>query len=157
MTKRKPPELKLKTGVPLTYTDELGQEICETISRTSLGLKHLCEKNEHWPIPNTIYRWRDIVPGFREMYAQAKMKQADFLAEEIVDIADNARNDFMETVSEEEGVGYRLNGEHVNRSRLRIDTRKWIASKLLPRVYGDKIQTETRITISHEDALKELE
>lgn len=157
MTKRKPPELKLKQGVPSTYTAEMGKEICDTIAKTSLGLKKLTALNTHWPNQNTIHEWRTIVPGFGDLYAEAKRRQADFLAEEIVDIADNATNDFMETVSEEEGIGYRLNGEHVNRSRLRIDTRKWIAAKLLPKVYGDKIQNETKITISHEDALKELE
>lgn len=47
--------------------------------------------------------------------------------------------------------------EHINRSRLRIDTRKWIAAKLAPKIYGDKMVSESRVTISHEDALKELE
>jgi len=62
------------------------------------------------------------------------------VADEILDIADDAANDWMQR-SENKGGGYEINGEHVTRSRLRIDSRKWIASKLKPKKYGDKIES----------------
>lgn len=79
-------------------------------------------------------------PGFQERYAQAKAECADALVEEIIDIADDGTNDWME-VHDKDGacVGYKLNGEHVQRSKLRVDSRKWIASKLKPKKYGDSV------------------
>ena len=67
--------------------------------------------------------------------------RAHYFADEIIEIADDARNDWM-AHNDPENPGYRLNGEAVNRSRLRIDTRKWWASKMLPRVYGDRYTVE---------------
>ncbi len=60
------------------------------------------------------------------------------MAEEIVEIADDGRNDWMEVMSKDgESIGWRLNGEAVQRSRLRVDARKWLMSKLLPKKYGE--------------------
>jgi len=73
-----------------------------------------------------------------EHYAQAREIQADRLAEEILEIADDARNDYMEKVGRDGRRKVEFNSENVNRSRLRIDTRKWLAGKLRPKVYGDK-------------------
>ena len=65
-------------------------------------------------------------------------------AEEILEIADDARNDYMEKLDDSGNLlGYTLNGEHVQRSRLRIDTRKWLMSKQNPKVYGDKLDMTT--------------
>lgn len=75
--------------------------------------------------------------AFREQYARAREAQADTLADEILDIADDATNDFMMT---EQGLKY--DGDSVQRSRLRVDSRKWLAGKLRPKKYGDKIETE---------------
>ena len=79
---------------------------------------------------------------FRHQYENAKAEAADFLAEEMVEIADNGTNDYMDSLGDDAGLAYRYNGEHVQRSRLRIDARKWIASKLKPKKYGDKIAQE---------------
>ena len=58
-------------------------------------------------------------------------------ADEKVEIADNASNDWMER-EDSDNPGFTLNGEHIQRSRLRIDTRKWLLSKLVPKKFGDK-------------------
>jgi hypothetical protein len=73
-------------------------------------------------------------PDFRDQYARAKNESADVLVEQMIDIADDGTNDFIET---EDGV--KFNHEHVQRSRLRVDTRKWIASKLKPKKYGERL------------------
>lgn len=127
-------------GRPLEYNQEIGDLICERIATHSLGLKRLCKKYEDMPAETTVQRWRYRVSGFRLQYAQAKMLQADLLAEECLDISDDSRQDIRVT---EDGKTM-IDGEFVARSRLRVDTRKWLASKLLPRQYGDKSLLEQK-------------
>lgn len=94
------------------------------------------------PSRAAVHKWlKEDRGGFMDKYARAREDQADVLAEEILDIADDARNDWMER-NGEDSVGWALNGEHVQRSRLRIDARKWYAGKLRPKVYGDKVDHE---------------
>jgi hypothetical protein len=56
----------------------------------------------------------------------------------LLEISDDGRNDWMQRRGNDERGGWELNGEHIQRSRVRIDTRKWLLSKMLPKVYGDK-------------------
>jgi hypothetical protein len=96
------------------------------------------------PDKSTVFRWLAVNEPFRDQYARAREAQADYYAEEIIDISDDGSNDWMERRSEAEkgagvNTGWVLNGEHVQRSKLRVDARKWIASKLKPKVYGDKL------------------
>lgn len=65
------------------------------------------------------------------------------MADELLDIADDGSNDWMEREGGADGqAGYAVNGEVLARSRLRVDTRKWIVCKMLPKVYGDKHRHE---------------
>jgi len=59
------------------------------------------------------------------------------MADELFEIADDGSNDWM-IKNEPENPGYAINGEHVSRSRLRLDTRKWALAKALPKIFGDK-------------------
>lgn len=93
------------------------------------------------PAAANVFLWIQRHPEFREQYATAKAEAADAFAEEMLDIADEASNDWMKS-NDPENPGYKLNGEHINRSRLRVDTRKWIASKLKPKKYGDRQEIE---------------
>jgi hypothetical protein len=90
---------------------------------------------------STVFNWLHSFPEFLEQYTRAKEESADALVDEMLDIADDAANDWME-VHDKDNPGYRLNGEAINRSRLRVDTRKWIAAKLKPKKYGERVQTE---------------
>ena len=74
-------------------------------------------------------------PAFSEQYARAREAQADKLAEEALQIADDGRSD---TYLDAEG-NERTDNEVIQRSRLRVDTRKWLASKMAPKKYGDKV------------------
>lgn len=123
-------------GRPTTYNDEIAALICERVATHSCGLQRLCNMYDDMPDKTTIYLWRYKHEEFSHQYAEAKLRQADLLAEEMMDIADDGTNDWMETFGEDTGIGWKLNGEHVQRSRLRIDTRKWLAAKLLPKQYG---------------------
>jgi hypothetical protein len=90
------------------------------------------------PAVETFYRWMRTHPEFKEQYAGAKEDQADALAEEIIDISDDGTNDWMERENKDgQLIGWEANGEHIQRSRLRVDSRKWLASKMKPRMFGD--------------------
>jgi len=89
---------------------------------------------------STVFKWLADNKEFSEQYARAKQVQADYYADEIIDIADDGTNDWME-VRDKEGenvIGWRENGESIRRSVLRVDARKWVAAKLLPKKYGEK-------------------
>lgn len=137
---KKKPEEKKQAGRPTLYTEELAALICERVATSTFGLARLCAIHDDLPDKTTVNLWRYKYPEFSTQYAQAKLKQADLLAEEMLDIADDGTNDWMESFGEDGEIGYRLNGEHVQRSRLRIDTRKFLAAKLLPKQYGDKVE-----------------
>ena len=134
--KRKGPPKPM--GRPSKYTPELAAKVCAAIS-SGKTMRNLCSTTD-MPAASTVYLWLDAHPDFSEQYARARLEAADALVEEILEISDDGTNDWME-VHDREGdcVGYRVNGEHVQRSRLRVDSRKWIASKLNPKKYGDKV------------------
>lgn len=152
------PKKKHPGGRPTIYTKELAELICFRTATTSFGIKKLCATYDDLPNADTIYDWRHKYPEFSVQYAQAKLKQAEFMAEEIIGIADDATNDWMDTLSDEEkGIGWKLNGEHYARSRLRIDTRKWLASKLLPKTYGNHAEEAEKKSMSLiEQALEKI-
>ncbi len=144
-TPKKKPEDKKQTGRPTIYSQELADLICQYVATSTFGLERLCALHEEIPVKSTINLWRYKYPEFSTQYAQAKLKQADLLAEEILDIADDGTNDWMTSFGEDGDTVYKLNGEHVQRSRLRIDTRKFLASKLLPKQYGQQAEEEKAV------------
>lgn len=115
------------------------------------SLRDICGKSG-MPDKSTVFRWLAINEKFRDQYARAREIQQEHHAEELLDIADDGRNDWMAS-NDEENLGYKLNGEHIQRSRLRVDARKWLMSKLAPKRYGDKTQITGEdgqpIAISH--------
>lgn len=117
------------------YTDALGDEICEEVAFTEKGLEKLCEQFDHWPSARTIHRWIESNEAFRQKYARARERQADYLAQQIIEIADDGRRDYTVDEDGHEAVDH----DHIARSRLRVDARKWAASKLAPKKYGDKL------------------
>jgi len=136
-------------GRPSMYTSSLGKEICDTIATSSQSLQTLCEKHSHWPSYNAIYEWlRDNREGFGELYARAKEDQADHLAESILRIIDKPETFYDENGNERNDVAM---------MRLKVDSLKWHAMKLKPKKYGDRQQIETKVTLSHEDSLNELD
>lgn len=128
-----------KTGRPSKYTKEIGEKICELLSTTSQSLKTIC-KSSKMPSTVTIYAWLDMDEhkDFLNMYTRAREEQGHLLAEEIIEIADN---DSEDEIKDSEGR-VRFNTEFAARSKIKIDARKWLASKLAPKKFGDKIQTE---------------
>lgn len=123
---------KNAVGRPSDYTQELADLVCERIATHSVGLQKLCDLYDDMPEKSTIRRWCLKYPQFRTQYAQAKAFQVETLIEEIIDIADDVSQD-MDINEKGKEI---CNTEFIARSRLRIDTRKWLASKLAPKIYG---------------------
>lgn len=95
------------------------------------------------PAKSTVLNWALYDTGFRNQYVRARAMQAETFADELNELADDGRNDWMERVNDEgEVVGWVVNGEHIRRSKLRLDTRKWIAERILARKYGRKHQND---------------
>lgn len=122
-------------GRPTAYTPELGDLICEGVSRKK-ALAKLCDSNDSLPTPKTVYNWLRSHEEFLQNYTRAKEDQADYLVEECLDIADDVEIDPAN-------------------KRIMVDTRKWIASKYRHKKYGDKMHQEIEIksmdTVTDED------
>lgn len=125
------------SGRPSGYTSAIADKICEELA-SNRSLVKICEPAD-MPSLNTIYRWLRENKEFRDSYARAREDQADTLFNEILDISDDGRNDWMARHGNDD-VGWRENGEQIQRSKLRVDARKWAASKLLPKKYGDRVE-----------------
>lgn len=121
-------------GRPSDYTKELAIEICSWLI-DGKSIASYC-RQPNTPSVQTIYTWLSTHKDFLELYTRAREDQADTLADEIIDIADDGRND--KTVDEEGRV--RTDQDVIARSRLRVEARKWVASKLKPKKYGDKME-----------------
>lgn len=123
-------------GRPSDFTQELADRICAELA-DGKSLRTVCAPEE-MPDKSTVFRWLRRHESFCDQYTRAKAESADALTDEMLDIADDATNDWMERF-EDEKPGWIANGEHIQRSRLRIETRKWIAAKLKPKKYGDRV------------------
>lgn len=132
-------EVKPKLGRPSDFNDAICSEICDRLCAGE-SLRTIC-RDDHMPACSTVFVWLAKRPAFAEQYAHARDVQADAIFEEILDIADNATNDWMVRHGDDD-AGWQANGEHIQRSKLRVDARKWMAGKLAPKKYGDKTALE---------------
>ncbi len=125
-----------KPGRPTRYTEAIAVKICRRLAEGE-SLRKIC-KNTSMPAISTVMGW--LFDGkhaeFSEQYAHARDLQADKLFDEALEIADATSDDWITTEDDKKILDH----EHVQRSRLRVDTRKWAAGKLAPKRYGDKLQ-----------------
>ena len=126
----------MPAGRPTTYNHEIADEICERIVQGE-SLRSIV-KDDHMPVISTVFRWMIHNDEFSKQYMRAKEEQAEMLADEIVAISDEEHV----TVKEHDGgmTEVVFDSTAVARNRLRIDARKWVASKLKPKKYGDKLE-----------------
>lgn len=124
-------------GRPTTYTQELADKICEGIT-LGYSVRTVCKPDE-MPAISTFYRWLREHDEFQKQYARATEERTEAMAEDILDIADDGTNDWT-TKTNKDGSEYDVvNSDVIQRSRLRVDTRKWLMAKMKPKKYGDKI------------------
>ncbi len=108
----------MPAGRPSKYTQELADELCERLSEGK-SLRTVCEADD-MPSKATVFSWLRTKPEFLDQYDRSKAEAADSLVDEILEISDDTS---LET----------------QRARLQVDARKWVASKLKPKKYGDKM------------------
>lgn len=126
-------------GRPTLYTTDLALEICRRLAGGE-SLRAICRGDE-MPHESTVRAWAiDDHDGFYTQYARARELQMEAWADEIVEISDDGTNDWIARQFGQGKIEEVVNHEYINRSRLRVDTRKWLLSKLKPGTYGDKIQ-----------------
>lgn len=138
MTDTKTEDGAATIGRPPLYTVALGDAICERLADGE-SLRAIC-RDDDMPNRATVFRWLGDNPAFCDQYARAREEQAEALADEIVSIADE--NDGRAIMSDGDEVAVVFDSTAVARNRLRVDARKWVASKLKPKKYGDKTTTE---------------
>lgn len=157
---KKPSKTGGKIGAPSKKTPELMAALCDGIA-SGRSARAMCV---HCGISQpTLWRWLEEDENFRKQYTRAKERCADVLAAEIIEIADDGRNDTYMTED-----GPQVNHDAIARSRLRVDARKWYASKLVPKKYGDRIDTtvsgpdggpirsESTVTLAPDEAYKRM-
>lgn len=121
---------------PTKYNEEIALKICEMIAHSDRGLVSICKELDL--NASTVYDWINNNAEFSNKYARAREIQADYLADQIIQIADETHSDT--SVNE---YGYEVtNHEVIARSRLRVDARKWKASKLYPKKYADRVDSD---------------
>lgn len=143
-SKKAPPKVDgapPKMGRPTLRTPENAETICEQIA-SGKSARVACEKAG---ISQTmLWVWLKEDADFRGHYTRAREVQADFYADEIIEISDDGRND---TYTDFEGE-VRANAEVVARSKLRVDSRKWYASKLAPKKYSERQQVDVDMSVT---------
>ena len=124
-------------GRPTVYSLEVADLILGKIAE-GMSVREIC-KADDMPARSTVMLWiAQDREGFSDRYARACEARAHYWADEILDIADDGHNDWIERLDADgEVIGWRENGEAVSRSRLRVDSRKWLLSKMLPK-YSDR-------------------
>jgi hypothetical protein len=127
-----PPAKDPRTGRPSLYNPDIAARVCDMIAE-GVPLYRICRDEDWSPPMMTFLGWvRKDHDGLTVRYARARESGWNVMAEQLLEIADDSSMD-----READG---RVNNEHVNRSRLRVDTIKWLLSKFLPKQFGDKLE-----------------
>ncbi|MGG7578852.1 terminase small subunit protein [Rhizobium sp. Nf11,1] len=134
-------------GRPSKFSQALAEKICARIADRE-SLRSIC-RDEDMPSKSTVLSWLadEDKAAFRARYALAREIMADSFVDEMVEIADNSSDDWIEKKNAAgETTGWQENGEAIRRSQLRIATRQWVAEKLRPKKYGAKVEPEQGVT-----------
>ncbi|WP_273727486.1 terminase small subunit protein [Brucella gallinifaecis] len=132
---------EVKDATVGVFSQEMAEAICERIADGD-SLRTICAE-EGFPARSTVFKWLSQNSAFADQYAHAREAQADAIFDDILEIADDGQNDWMEKHGRDgEAIGWQENGEALRRSQLRIDARKWMAGKLRPKKYGDRTQMQ---------------
>lgn len=112
-----------------------------------LTLREFCRMQQKidpdFPQPSAFYAWSTYnIRGYADRYAKARAAQAQHWAEDIIEISENGTNDWMQRRLADGTITHIVNKECVSRSKLRVDTRRWLLSKLVP-AFADKVQHQT--------------
>lgn len=127
-------------GRPSSYDAEIASKILGEIATTTHSLRTICAQ-EGMPDAATVYRWLIDNKEFCDQYAHAKEQQGQLIFEETQEIADTPQIGVI-TIEGPRGTGVKT-ADMIEHRKLRVDTRKWMLSKLLPKKYGDLHRVHT--------------
>ena len=113
-------------------------------------------KDQDMPAYGTVWRWRQENPAFRESYARAREAQMERWADEIVEISDDTTQDMVLKEGRNGSTYLAPDQEHIQRSRLRVDTRKFLMAKIAPALYGERVQVDGQVDHHHTHAVGDL-
>ncbi len=134
-----------------TYSEEVAEQICDLILDGGI-LSKICMQ-DGMPSSRTVLRWLDRHEDFRRLYDRAREIRAEVWAEEILDISDDTSDDWIDKEKPDGSTDRVVDHEHVTRSKLKVDSRKWLMSKAAPRRYGEKLDLNHSGAISTTDDL----
>lgn len=120
------------------YSVELADRICDFIIE-GVPVSAIC-RMDGMPSQSTVYKWLRYNEEFAQKYWQARKCSVERLADEMLAIADDGKNDYMERVRRDGEVEVVADHEHMQRSALRISTRKFLLSRLSPERWGEKVK-----------------
>lgn len=128
-------------GAECKYTHELSVRICNAIASTTDSMAKMCEDN-NFPCTLTIRRWRYSMPEFAERYNAAKIEQLELKLQEHKDIIERvlAEHTYVDAQGNK-----RIDAAAVALAKLELDDNKWFGARLLPKKYGEKIETTVKI------------
>jgi hypothetical protein len=135
-----PGQAKRPRGGQTTYTQAVADQICALLA-AGWTLRQVCREPSMPPAP-TVRGWVLANKRFAEQYGRARESGYRDMADELIDIADDGSNDWMDRELRNGEKIRVVDEECVKRSTLRVDTRKWLLAKALPKVYGDKATVE---------------
>ena len=134
--------VKRPRGRPSIYSPELADIILDRL-RSGETLNAIC-RDDGMPAHSTVSNWATTnVEGFFDRYSRAREAGWHVIAEQIIDISDDSSADLRKG---EDGKIF-ADQELVGRARLRVDSRKWLLSKMLPKIYGDKVEVNATLTL----------
>ncbi|OJX55744.1 DNA packaging protein, partial [Enterobacter sp. 56-7] len=119
----------MSIGRPTLLTPPMADAICNRLIEGE-SLSSIC-RDKAMPAKSAVFRWIATDPSFKDRYTRAKIEGCTAMAEDAISIADDDTNDWN-TSNDPQNPGWRPNGENIQRSRLRVETRKWMLSRLLP-------------------------
>lgn len=126
-----------KVGRPSTYNDEIADEICARLMEGET-MASICS-DPTMPMRRTVTLWIVKSQAFAERHQRAREMQARNWADEIIQIADDGS---LDTRLDGDGMIVGVDHEHISRSKLRIETRRFLMSKIVPSMFGDKVNIE---------------
>jgi hypothetical protein len=137
------PAKKAKIGAPSKFNQETADLICIMLSE-GMSLRKILKADIEGKLPAqaTIYQWLLRHPSFQEQYTRAREEQAETLADEIIDIADEQPEIVVVTDKTGKVIEHKLDGAFLQWQKNRIEARKWTAMKLKPKKYGDRVAVE---------------
>lgn len=129
----------------MAYSPEKVKEIVDFVCNEiadGKSLRSVLSNNEDMPARKTFLEWVDNNEEICNQYARAMALRAENIFEDILKIADSQEDDVIDV----DGIMV-TNHDAIQRARLRVDSRKWILAKMVPKKYGDRIQNDVNLTV----------